>query len=297
MNRTYSVFFSIVFGLLLLSGYALADSATITRMEGEVFLLTNPGKSEPAPGGTLVSYEHQMYTQRSAKPGDRMEDGNVIRCAPDSKVRLIYENGDVAEVFSGTSYLIRTAQKAGVPQTSVQLHFGQVRFVISSQGPRKHLSVRSQSAVMGVRGTDFIVREEGSKGSRVTVLRGKVAVTVTGTVQKEFTVGAGSTGVILAKPQGGFQESAPRATTRSELREIQAMSKMSRSDSAELAALEARALESALKDAGISGTEVGSLEALDDLLIRKKFEVYKLNSDEAEGTDGDAYRKFFKNAQ
>ena len=168
--------------LASLSSTVLAESvqgAVVTRTEGETKLMIKKIPGAPQPAGTmLISFEKENYYVRPAKNGDRPANGDIVATGKDGKVRLIYRNGDQVTVTPGTALKI-SWNPATDKNALAELVYGDIRAVIQPDGPRSGMKVKTKSAVMGVRGTDFFVSAWGNEGgSKVAVMRGKVAVAV-----------------------------------------------------------------------------------------------------------------------
>lgn len=151
--------------------------ATLTRFFGDVTLLKNPQK-EPSGDGQSALFGEQYFTVRKASVGDELLPGEVIQTGKVGRARLVYENGDQITVAANTSYQVKMEGESGVKKPLIDLLFGKIRSLIRSRDSNQAgVKVRTRSAVMGVRGTDFYVAAYGSAtGTEVTVLRGKVAI-------------------------------------------------------------------------------------------------------------------------
>jgi hypothetical protein len=172
--------------IMLVSTIAWASSqvGTLTQLQGEVKIFSNPSKTLPPEGsneGQKVSralFEGEYYTVRDAKMGEKVENGNIVKTSPGAKTRVIFENGDQITVGSGTAYRIKWDQDSPKGETHVSLMYGKLRGVIEKGGPRSHLKIKTRTAVMGVRGTDFFIAEGGNGGATaVSIIRGSVEVT------------------------------------------------------------------------------------------------------------------------
>jgi hypothetical protein len=152
------------------------QGAVVTRIEGQAELLIKKGdKAQPA-NTKAVQIDKQVFYAREAKKGDRPSNGDVIVAAKDSKVRLIFRNGDQVTVAPDSAY--RFSWDAASDKNPVsELLYGDIRAVINPGGPRSGMQVNTRAAVMGVRGTDFFASSwSKSGGSKVVVLRGKIAM-------------------------------------------------------------------------------------------------------------------------
>ncbi len=166
----------IILGLPSAWGQGDPTTAVVTRKEGEATLLT-PSESEAAKdGGSQVQLNGVRYGLSPIKAGKKITPGSIVQTGADGKVRLIFPNGDQVTVAPGTTYEnTKVSGKESKPLFNV--FSGQIRAIINKGGPRENLEVKTNTTVMGVRGTDFHVASWSTQGgSRVSVLRGKVAV-------------------------------------------------------------------------------------------------------------------------
>ena len=116
-----------------------------------------------------------------AHPGDRVEQGNIVRTSPGSKARVLYDNGDQLTLSGGSAYRVKWSKdgSGADAKPDLNLMYGKVRAMVAKGGPRSKLTVRTRSATMGVRGTDFFVADGGAgpnAGTEISVIRGEVAV-------------------------------------------------------------------------------------------------------------------------
>lgn len=261
-------------------GNALADNhqGTITKIEGQVQIFTNPGKTPQGPAPHAF-YEGEYFSVRDAKMGEAVEQGNIVRTSPNGKARIVYDNGDHYSVGPGSAYRVFWGSNKGNDSNAnetVNLMYGKVRGVVAKNGPRNKLTVRTHSATMGVRGTDFFVAD-GGKGAQteVSVIRGSVAVKANApkaakNQPKNVDVKAGMSAEVkaievAAKTEGKKEEkpvAAPaievRQTTKEELVAIQNTSKVeatteikreiAEAEVKKLEQLEKKAVETTLKD-------------------------------------------------
>ncbi|NDG85446.1 MAG: hypothetical protein EBX52_10490 [Proteobacteria bacterium] len=158
--------------------------ATVAGVSGSVQIFTHPSSKLPvgkqADGVTIARFEGMFYLIKAATQGDRVENGSIIRTLPGGQATVIYDNGDQFYVGKGTSYRIHWKEKVaknGDPQPQLELNYGRIRGVISKEGPRRKIRVKTRSAVMGVRGTDFFIADDLPTGEvALTVVRGAVEV-------------------------------------------------------------------------------------------------------------------------
>lgn len=170
----------VAFSFVGFTSNAVAESvqgAVVTRTEGEAKLMIKKVAGAAAPAGTTtILFEKETFFIRPTKNGDRPANGDVVTTGKDGKVRLIYRNGDQITVTPGTA--LKFSWNAATDKSAVaEIIYGDIRAVIQPEGPRSGMKVKTKSAVMGVRGTDFYVSAWSKEaGSKVAVMRGKVAV-------------------------------------------------------------------------------------------------------------------------
>ncbi len=251
--------------LLLLSLPAMAETktpssqvATFTQIDGKTELFTRPSKT-PYPEkslkeGSMALFEGYYYLIQTAKVNDTITQGSVVRTLPGAHARIVYENGDQFYVGPGTSYRINWNEKTDL-DADVQLLYGRLRGVISKEGPRKEIHIRTRAATLGVRGTDFWVAAGGQRTEmEVLVLRGSVEVTpqtekgkATPTVVK-----MGMTASVAAPTDNSKADAviALRSSTKEDLERVQRTSVYSTAPSSneKIAKLEKKAIEVTLKD-------------------------------------------------
>lgn len=179
--------------LASLSFHASANpdqTATITRAFGKVQILYNPSTTIKG-DKPHVSYNKRYYHVKRARRGDKIENGNLIQTGKASRVRLVYRNGDQVLISPETVYQITWNEDKRTPPKA-ELVMGKIRAMVRKNGPRAKMQVKTRTAAMGVRGTDFFVDARTKSGeSKVTVLRGKVAVKPQSVKAKAIEVPAG----------------------------------------------------------------------------------------------------------
>jgi len=140
----------LVFGLLLLAGawwgsHALADEAGRVKVsKGDVRIERN-GKTLAAPVGTIVEVADTVRTGASGSVGISFHDNSLLSAGPNSE--LVVERF----VFDSTTHQgeFDTRLKKGT--------LAVVSGKIVKQSPEA-MRIRTPAAIMGVRGTEFIVR-------------------------------------------------------------------------------------------------------------------------------------------
>lgn len=286
--------------------------ATITRLDGKVQVFANPSKVIQDKKD-MVKFEDAYYQLRDAKIGDKLEKGMILRTLPDGKALVIYDNGDQINLGSGSSYKIDwngSGEKAKSPE--LELKYGSIRAVISKQGPRNGLRLKTRSATMGVRGTDFSVSDNVADGAtKLSVIRGEVLIKRVGEV-KETPVKNGKTAEVRAEVQ-------VRPTTKEETVVIHQNSVVPKQALKEeifatpqtvsqVEVLEKKAVETTLKDikehdpklyASISEQKLTSVQAVESQVMKQAFIAApkgptKPGAHDLDQLGDDAYERYFK---
>lgn len=196
--------------------------ATITQLQGETQLYTNPSKNpitvKNKNSGTVVLFESEYFLVQEARIGDTVKNGNILRTRPGAHANVIFDNGDQIHIGPGSSYRIQWSDKLE-DKLKVDLMYGRLRGIISKEGPRQKAIIKTRSATMGVRGTDFFIADSGPNGeTEISVLRGEVEVTNEST-KKTLPVKTGMSATVTANV-----DSETRETTKEDLNGIQAAS-------------------------------------------------------------------------
>lgn len=157
-----------VAGLGLLTACGKAASS-IEPQELQVTAVT--GKVEVAIAGSGVS---------PAQVGMRLGQGAEVRTVgDDSTCTLQSPTGSLIRLAGGSALKLSEMtrdSKQNVEKTSLELVDGKVLVSARKMVDKDEFSVRTRTAVAGVRGTKFVVEYAEATGSRVIVREGKVAV-------------------------------------------------------------------------------------------------------------------------
>jgi hypothetical protein len=147
------------FGLSICSAAIAADpAATIVLMTGQVFK-QGPGEKSPS----------------TAKRGDRLPSGTVVTTKDKSFAKLLFNDNSQMNVGPSSEMKIEQYQK-GQPGL-IKLIDGSIRAKItkelirtpSSGEPQNKLLLRTKTAALGVRGTDFQVSYNDKNGATALV--------------------------------------------------------------------------------------------------------------------------------
>lgn len=126
----------------------------------------------------LVKYMDKTYKIESATKGMKLDNGFVITTGPESKLKVVFNNGDHFFISPNTQYVVEWKKqhlKQDDPSTMTILR-GAVRGLIEKGGPRSGMEVSTKNTIMGIRGTDFHVSQLHSGLTQISVLRGEIEV-------------------------------------------------------------------------------------------------------------------------
>jgi len=232
-----------------------SDQPVVTLAQGEVTILSAPraGAHDSVPAGFSRSkFEGKFYLSKKAIIGDAVALQSWVRTMPGARARLVYPNGDQLNVGPGSFFSLE--MQKGAKAETLNFEYGMVRSIISKSGPRSGFRVRTPSAVMGVRGTDFVIEElAGQKATSLTLIRGAVSLQPNG-VKVAQEVKTGETAIAeSAKAPEKF------ATSQTELKRALVLTEKSKvipAESVEVPSqvaeqvkkLEAQARETTVKD-------------------------------------------------
>ncbi len=121
-----------------------ARSGTLKAVQGEVTLQQNQAPSRPASLGGAVAQAERIVTGRSGSAVLMLKDGTVVSIGPGSTVDLSHFKFEPTTQDGG--FMI------GLLQGSIRVVTG----LLGKLHPDK-VSITTPTAVVGVRGTDFIV--------------------------------------------------------------------------------------------------------------------------------------------
>ncbi|MCM0605556.1 MAG: FecR domain-containing protein [Xanthomonadaceae bacterium] len=123
--------------------------------------------------------------ERSAAVAEHLAPGDQIKTALGSSVKLLLADDSVIDLGPGSVFKINEINTDGKlvdRKVDVALEQGTARSVIREKiGSKGFWHLKTKSAVMGVRGTEFVVNTNNSV-QKVTVLEGSVAVADTRSV-------------------------------------------------------------------------------------------------------------------
>jgi hypothetical protein len=199
MKKQHTIYLNAAFSLSTLLSISIAYAGDqvgmLTQIDGAVKIFSHPSKTlqkKDDHGKPHALFEGEYFQVSDAKIGDKVDKGNIVRTAPGAKARVVYPNGDQINVGPATAYRVSWDEDSTKGKTQVSLAYGKLRGVIEKGGPRSRLQIRTKSAVMGVRGTDFFIAQGGEdQATEVSILRGEVEVTPQVPKAKPIPVKAG----------------------------------------------------------------------------------------------------------
>jgi len=198
---------------------------TLTQIEGKVQVFSNPSKSlAKDAAGQRALYEGDYYLVKDATIGEKVDQGNIVRTSPGSKARVVFDNGDQINVGSGSAYKVNWDKDSEKGNTKINLMYGKMRGIMEKGGPRSRLQIRTKTAIMGVRGTDFFIAQGGpDEGTEVSIIRGAVEVKAEAPKAKPVQVKAGQSAeiaapVVVAQTEAKAKE-APKVEPKVEIRQ------------------------------------------------------------------------------
>lgn len=183
----------VLFFLLILFSSAAAMASNfvgrVVKMENNSLVYV-PFSGKEKPEDRLIKYLDQTYRVEPVTKGMKLDNGYIINTGPDSKLKVIFNNGDHIFVAPNTQYEIKWARQHLKDEgpTTMTLLRGAVRGVIEKDGPRSGMKIITKGTVMGIRGTDFQISQFRSGLTQVSVLRGQIELP-----QEDVQIGTGQT--------------------------------------------------------------------------------------------------------
>jgi ferric-dicitrate binding protein FerR (iron transport regulator) len=176
---------------------AEAGSVTARLPEGQI---QRAALSLPSAVGTKVLWKDLVVTDAQGRVRITLLDASVLNVGADSRFEVV-----------------RHDTRSG--QTEILLTTGRMRLRLAPQRASRRFEIRTDSAVIGVVGTDFFVRATPTQ-TRVVVYEGFVRVrSADPAVERETLVSAGQTAVVELGQPPGPARTVTRAVLEESLRE------------------------------------------------------------------------------
>lgn len=314
MKFFLAIFFICQFNLV----FADSNVGIIVKKKGDVVHLTNPSQKFTNQKNTIL-YEGLYYVQQKAKLGSKISNGDILKTGKEAKARIVYKNGDQLNIAEGSAFKIswKKDPQTQKPASTIEILNGAIRGIVSKKGPRNSLRVKSRSAVMGVRGTDFHFSQKGTSGqTSISVLRGKVEVAKQEKPKEIMKVSQGFSAKIEPKEKTQIPTKVDIVqTTKNDLIEIQKETKILKPDMAskevekDLIQLEKEAIKTTLEDIKeyqpevykvLEKKKITEVDTVNTVVVTKALEKAPIKKTkkgfEELGIDlnQDAYKKYFK---
>lgn len=165
---------SVIFSIFFCVNSFAASSGVFVLVRGKVFIENLKKEVTPAKVQSVIHPGETVWSEADGKAKIVMSDRNVINILPNTKLKL--------EVYSN---------EPGNKNVELLILQGQTRLDVKEKydGKATKFEIKSNVAVAGVRGTEFIFEHDpqstkhGTNVSTVTVLSGKVQVDRIGTLK------------------------------------------------------------------------------------------------------------------
>jgi hypothetical protein len=161
--------FSFIFGLLFsLNLFAAAQFGTFIVVKGKVFIENPKGERTEAKTKSVIYPGDTIISEADSSAKIVLSDRNVINVHPNTKLKI--------EKYSNES---------NDKNVDIRVIEGTSRFDVNEKydGKTTKFEVKTTVAVVGVRGTKFVVSHDSSSNTTVvTTIEGKVEVTKIGTL-------------------------------------------------------------------------------------------------------------------
>ncbi|MEW6056917.1 MAG: FecR family protein [Bdellovibrionota bacterium] len=159
---------------------------------------------------------------RIANPNDLILNSDIIKTGKNSSAKLLFTDQSIMDVGADSALKVSDYALKDVENRTgtFSILYGKIRGLVTKKvGPGGKVEVRSADAVMGVRGTEFIVAAPGPSSPGAAQSSPTALIVVSGVVQvtppaggPPITVGAGQ--MIVATP-AAFSGQSPTQTVAS----------------------------------------------------------------------------------
>lgn len=136
--------------------------------------------------GRVVSLSGEAHAsaegggKRALKAGDSFSTGDTLETAAGSSAKLLFTDRTLLDLGEKSSFRVDQYRlRAGADrEVDLNVQYGKIRALVNQKvADPGRFRVRTKSATMGVRGTEFVVASGAEGESQVTVLEGGVSVT------------------------------------------------------------------------------------------------------------------------
>jgi len=136
--------------------------------------------------GKIISLEGRAFIQKEnsgfkkLKINDSVENGDTLKTSNNGKIKIVFMDNSVMFVASKSQLIVEkyNYNKQNKERSSVlNLLSGRVKLLVAKLSSQKRdFKIKTKTATVGVRGTEFIVSAENENESEVLVLSGSVEV-------------------------------------------------------------------------------------------------------------------------
>ncbi len=155
MKRILPVMFMMLFSAF--SGFA-ADYMVVNQLLGPAEIKTGTGPYQPIRG-----------------TGFRLEKGMTVRTGEGGFLQLAFSSDSSTTVVLRGAATMEITELLSHSRNGLYLHTGRLTAVVSAIMGDK-FNLRTSTAVLGIRGTEFTVHARGSKSTDIFVVKGEVEV-------------------------------------------------------------------------------------------------------------------------
>jgi len=184
MKRTFGI---LLIFTLIFSTFAQAKPATSQNVQKLVLEYVDGSElSVIEADGSILKLNAGIFE------GDPLPLGSTISTGPNTTAELkLTPNGTLIKIARSTLFTLTSLASSAQDKNAFTLVAGKIRAVAAKGG---NYELKTQTAVCGVRGTDFILLVEEGKRELLTVVKGLVAmqkIDAVGAIIAEAAVGAG----------------------------------------------------------------------------------------------------------
>ena len=227
--------------------------ASLLFINHSAFAATEAGKAISVTGRVFARNESPTPGSRQLKSGDPLFQGDIINTPSNGATKLLMSDKSMIDLGASALFKVDEYKEGATPgerKVQLSLSYGKIRVAVNTaiKGSGK-FAVKTRSAVMGVRGTEFVVlsdlesfvqppKAQGSSASgssasqdsgktQITVIKGKVDVDTKSSSSANPTKTSLTEGSQLTTKNKDSSESTEKEDTqvtklsKTELKEVQ----------------------------------------------------------------------------
>lgn len=173
-KRAKFVFFSCMLGV------AFVSSAADLRAETEI------GRLAVVTGDVRIVRDANSDAGQPAKANDPVHNGDVVKTGNGAAAKVLFTDQSIMDVGANSAFKVTDYDlKQGDNRTGTfSLVYGKLRALVTKQvGENGNVQVRTKDAVMGVRGTEFVVDQPKAQAgmptppTQIAVMSGRLQIT------------------------------------------------------------------------------------------------------------------------